>query len=90
MCQTVLASVRQMSCHVMLKLLLNVCVFCVRVRECVCGLQRSQVSLDEDEEDAHFSQITSSQVQRARENFTSDQIDRKVPNIICDIQFCLS
>ncbi len=33
------------------------------MRACVCvfGLQRSRVSLDEDDEDAHFSQITSSQ-----------------------------
>lgn len=44
--------------------------------------RRSQVSLDEDDEDANFSQITSSQVQRARENFTSDQIDRKVAEVV--------
>uniref|UniRef100_A0A672RVC9 Necdin-like 2 n=1 Tax=Sinocyclocheilus grahami TaxID=75366 RepID=A0A672RVC9_SINGR len=49
---------------------------------CVCGLQRSQVCLDEDDEDAHFSQITSSQVQRAREHFTPVQIDRKVAEVV--------
>uniref|UniRef100_A0A8C1M2A3 Necdin-like 2 n=3 Tax=Cyprinus carpio TaxID=7962 RepID=A0A8C1M2A3_CYPCA len=44
--------------------------------------RRSQVCLDEDDEDAHFSQITSSQVQRAREHFTPVQIDRKVAEVV--------
>ncbi|XP_043080211.1 necdin-like 2 [Puntigrus tetrazona] len=44
--------------------------------------RRSQVSLDEDDEDANFSQMTSSQVQRARENFTSEQVDRKVAEVV--------
>ncbi|XP_050952276.1 necdin-like 2 [Labeo rohita] len=44
--------------------------------------RRSQVCLDEEEEDANFSQITSSQVQRARENFSNDQIDRKVAEVV--------
>ncbi|XP_051947690.1 necdin-like 2 isoform X1 [Xyrauchen texanus] len=44
--------------------------------------QRSQLVLDEDEEDPSFTQVTSSQVQRARENFTSLQIDRKVAEVV--------
>ncbi|KAK9953877.1 hypothetical protein ABG768_015997 [Culter alburnus] len=44
--------------------------------------RRSQLLLNESDEDATFSQITSSQVQRARENFTSDQIDRKVAEVV--------
>ncbi|XP_056305281.1 necdin-like 2 [Danio aesculapii] len=43
--------------------------------------RRSQLLLEEDE-DATFSQITSSQAQRARENFTSDQIDHKVAEVV--------
>ncbi|KAK2885964.1 hypothetical protein Q8A67_016801 [Cirrhinus molitorella] len=44
--------------------------------------RRSQLNLDEEDEDANFSQITSSQAQRARENFTNDQIDRKVAEVV--------
>ncbi|XP_039527265.1 necdin-like 2 [Pimephales promelas] len=44
--------------------------------------RRSQAALNEDEEEASFSQVTSSQVQRARENFTPDQIDRKVAEVV--------
>lgn len=41
-------------------------------------VQRSQVEVDSDDEDVSFTQPTLTQVQRARENFTPVQIDRKV------------
>ncbi|XP_030624714.1 necdin-like 2 [Chanos chanos] len=45
--------------------------------------KRSQiVGDDEDDEDMSFTQPTSSQVQRARENFTTVQIDRKTAEVV--------
>ncbi|KAL7865065.1 hypothetical protein AOLI_G00164850 [Acnodon oligacanthus] len=41
-----------------------------------------QVVLDEDDGDMSLTQPTSSQVQKARENFTSVQVDRKVAEVV--------
>lgn len=47
------------------------------------NFQRSQAEIDDDdEEDVSFSQPTLTQVQRARENFTPVQIDRKVAEVV--------
>ncbi|KAG5281747.1 hypothetical protein AALO_G00048360 [Alosa alosa] len=43
--------------------------------------QQAEVESD-DEEDVSFTQLTSTQVQRARENFTPVQVDRKVAEVV--------
>ncbi|XP_065142517.1 necdin-like 2 [Paramisgurnus dabryanus] len=45
-------------------------------------VQRLMHEDDDNDEDVTVSQITSTQAQRARENFTSDQIDRKVAEVV--------
>lgn len=44
--------------------------------------QSKSQRVNDDEDDMTLSQMTSSQVQRARENFTSVQIDRKVAEVV--------